>query len=81
MNAVVKDVMSTHPLSVSTTSSFNEIAAKLREFRVSAVPVLDAGGTVIGVVTRARHARGVVAMRDRLVYPVPHAPSRPGPYF
>ena len=53
MNAVVKDVMSTHPISVSRTSSFKEIAARLREFRVSAFPVLDADGTVIGVVSEA----------------------------
>ncbi len=53
MTAVVKDVMSTHPVSVSTTSSFKEIAAGLREFRVSAFPVLDADGTVIGVVSEA----------------------------
>jgi len=45
--------MSTHPVSVSTTSSFKEIAAGLREFRVSAFPVLDADGTVIGVVSEA----------------------------
>jgi CBS domain-containing protein len=49
----VKDVMSTHPVTVSTTSSFKEMAAKLREFRVSAFPVVDAGGTVIGVVSGA----------------------------
>ena len=53
MNAVVKDVMSTHPISVSRTSLFKEIAARLREFRVSAFPVLDADGTVIGVVSEA----------------------------
>jgi len=53
MTAVVKDVMSTHPISVSETSSFKEIAAGLREFRVSAFPVLDADGTVIGVVSEA----------------------------
>ena len=53
MNADVKDVMSTHPISVSRTSSFKEIAARLREFRVSAFPVLDADGTVIGVVSEA----------------------------
>ncbi|MGH3237693.1 MAG: CBS domain-containing protein [Streptosporangiaceae bacterium] len=45
--------MSAHPVTVSPTSSFKEIAAKLREFRVSAFPVLDAGGTVIGVVSEA----------------------------
>ena len=30
---------------------------------------------------RARHVQGVVAVRDRLVYPVPPVPSSPGPYF
>ena len=53
MTAVVKDVMSTHPISVSETSSFKEIAARLREFRVSAFPVLDADGTVVGLVSEA----------------------------
>ncbi len=53
MTAVVKDVMSTHPISVSETSSFKEIAAGLREFRVSAFAVLDADGTVVGLVSEA----------------------------
>jgi hypothetical protein len=33
------------------------------------------------IVSRARHVQGVVAVRDRLVYPVPPVPSSPGPYF
>ena len=49
----VKDVMSTLPVSVSETTSFQEIAARLRECRVSAFPVLDADGTVTGVVSEA----------------------------
>ena len=49
----VKDVMSTLPVWVSGTASFREIAAKLRECRVSAFPVLDTHGTVIGVVSEA----------------------------
>ena len=49
----VKDVMSTLPISVSETTSFQEIAAKLRECRVSAFPVLDADGKVTGVVSEA----------------------------
>jgi CBS domain-containing protein len=53
MKAVVKDVMSTHPVSVGEDAPFKEIAAKLREFRVSAFPVLDAGGKVTGVVSEA----------------------------
>ena len=53
MRAVVRDVMSTRPVWVSETSSFREMAAKLREFRVSAFPVLDAEGKVTGVVSEA----------------------------
>jgi CBS-domain-containing membrane protein len=49
----VKDVMSALPVSVSKNASFREIAAKLRECRVSALPVLDADGKVIGVVSEA----------------------------
>src|SRR5215467_7725213 len=49
----VRDVMSALPVSVSKTASFREIVAKLRECRVSAFPVLDADGKVIGVVSEA----------------------------
>ena len=49
----VKDVMSAPPVSVSATTSFREIAARLRECRVSAIPVLNADGKVIGVVSEA----------------------------
>jgi CBS domain-containing protein len=49
----VKDVMSRLPVSVSETASFRGIAAMLRECRVSAFPVLDADGKVIGVVSEA----------------------------
>ena len=33
------------------------------------------------LVARTRHVQGVVAVRDRLVYPAPPGPSRVGPYF
>jgi len=49
----VKDVMSTLPVWVSETASFQEIAARLRECRISAFPVLDAHGQVTGVVSEA----------------------------
>jgi hypothetical protein len=39
MKAVVRDVMFALPVWVSETASFREIAAKLRECRVSAFPV------------------------------------------
>jgi CBS domain-containing protein len=53
MNATVKDVMTTHVIAVRETASFKDMAARLREQRVSAFPVLDADNKVIGVVSEA----------------------------
>jgi CBS domain-containing protein len=53
MNAAVRDVMSAHPVSVRKTTSFKEIAARLRELGVSGFPVVDDDGKVIGVVSEA----------------------------
>jgi CBS domain-containing protein len=53
MKIAVRDVMSARPVWVSESTSFKEIAARLREFRVSAFPVLDADGRVTGVVSEA----------------------------
>ena len=49
----VQDVMSTLPVWVSESASFREIAARLRECRVSAFPVLDVHGKLTGVVSDA----------------------------
>jgi CBS domain-containing protein len=53
MNATVKDVMSTHVFAVRENATFKDIAARLREQRVSAFPVLDRENKVIGVVSEA----------------------------
>lgn len=53
MNATVKDVMTTHVVAVRENAPFKEIATKLTEHRVSAFPVLDDEGRVIGVVSEA----------------------------
>jgi CBS domain-containing protein len=54
MNPItVKDVMSTGVVSVRRDTSFREMAVALREHRVSAFPVVDADGKVIGVVSEA----------------------------
>jgi CBS domain-containing protein len=53
MSAVVKDVMSTHPVSVTRDASFKELAARLFELGVSGFPVVDNDGKVIGVVSEA----------------------------
>ena len=53
MNAVVKDVMTPDVITVSKDTSFEVIAAALREHRVSAFPVLDEASQVIGVVSES----------------------------
>jgi CBS domain-containing protein len=53
MNATVKDVMTTHVFAVRRSATFKEMAARLREQRVSAFPVLDDENKVIGVVSEA----------------------------
>jgi CBS domain-containing protein len=53
MRFTVKDVMSTHVIAARKGASFKEMAEKLREHRVSAFPVVDKDGKVIGVVSEA----------------------------
>ena len=53
MEPTVKDVMTTRVISVTKDASFRALAAALREHRVSAFPVLDDEGKVIGVVSEA----------------------------
>jgi CBS domain-containing protein len=53
MSAAVKDVMTTSVAWVEQDTPFAEIAASLRQYRVSAFPVLGAAGEVIGVVSES----------------------------
>jgi CBS-domain-containing membrane protein len=54
MEPTVKDVMTaTRVIWVKKDASFRDMAAALREYRVSAFPVLDEDGKVIGVVSEA----------------------------
>jgi CBS domain-containing protein len=53
MNATVKDVMSTHVIAVRQSAPYKEMAAILREQRVSAFPVIDEDNKVIGAVSEA----------------------------
>ena len=53
MKNTVKDVMTTHVIWVRKDASFKEMAEALREHRVSAFPVVDDDGRVIGVVSEA----------------------------
>jgi CBS domain-containing protein len=53
MKTAVKDVMTTPVVAVRRGATFKEMAATLRQYRVSAFPVLDEDGKVIGVVSEA----------------------------
>ena len=53
MDAVVRDVMTPDVITVSEDTSFEVVAAALREHRVSAFPVLDEACQVIGVVSES----------------------------
>jgi len=53
MSATVKDVMTAEVVAVRRETTFKEMAVVLRRYRVSALPVVDDAGRVIGVVSEA----------------------------
>lgn len=53
MSVAVKDVMTTRVVAVTMSMPFKELARRLRQYRVSAFPVLDEEGRVVGVVSEA----------------------------
>jgi len=53
MNVKVRDVMTGEVVAVRRDASFKEMAARLRQYRVSAFPVIDENRRVIGVVSEA----------------------------
>ncbi|MEV7127642.1 CBS domain-containing protein [Streptomyces sp. NPDC093260] len=50
---VVSDVMTRRVVALRTGAAFKDIVRAMQEWRVSALPVLDAGGRVVGVVSEA----------------------------
>jgi CBS domain-containing protein len=53
MSARVRDVMTTRVVAVRKGATFKDIVALLTKYRVSAFPVLDDQGVVVGVVSEA----------------------------
>jgi CBS domain-containing protein len=53
MNSTVKDVMTRSVVAVRETAGYKDIVTVMRRRKVSAFPVLDAGGHVVGVVSEA----------------------------
>jgi CBS domain-containing protein len=53
MHSLVKDLMTTQVVTVGPATPFKEVVARLAEHRVSAAPVVDEAGRVLGVVSEA----------------------------
>ena len=53
MSITVRDIMTTRVISVGKDTTFREMASALREYRISAFPVVDDDRKVIGVVSEA----------------------------
>ena len=53
MNATIKDIMLTRVVTVLGDTPFKEMAAMLGRTRVSAFPVTDEAGKIIGIVSEA----------------------------
>jgi CBS domain-containing protein len=53
MKATVGDVMTTRVIAVKRAADYKEICSVLRRYRVSACPVIDDAGKVVGVVSEA----------------------------
>lgn len=75
MSATVKDVMTTRVVAVRKNAPFKDIAALLSRYRVSAFPVLDDDGTVIGVVSEAD-----LLCKEALISAMGGLAARPGQY-
>jgi CBS domain-containing protein len=52
-SSLVRDVMTTEVVTAEPSTPFKEIAGRLAQHRISAVPVLDADRRVLGIVTEA----------------------------
>src|SRR5215472_12559237 len=53
MGTTVADVMTTRVIAVKRNADFKQIAQVLRQYRVSACPVINDAGQVVGVVSEA----------------------------
>ena len=75
MSATVKDVMTIRVAAVRKNAPFKDIATLLTRYRVSAFPVLDEDGKVIGVVSEAD-----LLCKEALIAAMGGRAARPGPY-
>jgi CBS domain-containing protein len=53
MKSLVRDVMTTEVVTVEPWTPFRDVVTRLAQHRISAAPVVDPQGNVLGVVTEA----------------------------
>jgi CBS domain-containing protein len=66
----VADVMTTDVITASPDTPLHEIAALLEKNMIKRVPIVDAGGHVVGIVSRANLIQAVAAGRREFERPV-----------
>jgi CBS domain-containing protein len=73
MHARARDIMTTRVVAVGTDASYREMATLLRVHRVSGLPVVDAEGIVVGVVSETdlltKHATAGCTAADLMTRP------------
>jgi len=74
MHARVKDIMTTHVVAVRSDASYRDMIAALRARMISGLPVVDAEGTVVGVVSETdlltKRATAAPTAADLMTRPV-----------
>src|SRR5271166_2659888 len=74
MHARVKDIMTTHVVAVRSEASYREMIAALRARRISGLPVVDAEGMFVGVVSETdlltKRATAAPTAADLMTRPV-----------
>jgi CBS domain-containing protein len=69
MHSLVKDLMTTQMVTVTPETPFKQIVARLADHRVSALPVVDDHGLVLGVVSEAD-----LLLKEEFPHPDQHTP-------
>jgi CBS domain-containing protein len=78
-DAEIREEIMTQVIAGHSESSWYSVIVKDGVVTLEGTPETVAIGH--DLVSRTRHVQGVVAVRDRLVYPVAPVLSSPGPYF
>ena len=76
--ARVEELMTTNPECCSPDSDVGEVERVMTEYQVRRVPIIDAGGQLVGIISQADLARSDSAISDREVGRVVERISEPG---